>query len=101
VSEARAFTQVCEGLEARTDLDRLQARGTVRLALKEAGLDAAAVTVREMGVVLDKILPRELASRGVASPENVCRELRDSLATLPGEQSADTPESVFRRIGGR
>ena len=101
VAEARSFTHVCETLEARTQLDRLQARGTVRLALKQAGLDPAAVTTREMGVVVEKILPGELRSRGVASPESLCAELRTSLAALPREQVGETPDAVFERLGGQ
>ena len=100
VSEARSFTHVCEMLEGRTQLDRLQARGTVRLALKQAGLDPVAVSVREMSVVVEKILPGELHARGVASPESVCDALRASLATLPREQVGETPDSVFERLGG-
>lgn len=100
MSETRSFTHVCEGLEAGSQLDRLQARGTVRLALKQAGLDPSAVTLREMSVVLDKILPAELRARGVPSPESICNELRRSLSSLPADASAETPESVFRRLGG-
>jgi len=103
MSETRSFTHVCEGLQGRTRLDRLEARGTVRLALKQAGLDASAVTTREMSVVLEKIMPAELKARGIASPESICNELRASLSTLakePSEETAETPESVFRRLGG-
>jgi len=98
VSEARSFTHVCEALERLTQMDRPQARGTVRLALKEAGIDAASVTPREMAVVVGKILPAELAARGVAAPEAICRELEASLSKLPREQAAQTPESVFGRL---
>lgn len=79
-------------------MDRLQARGTVRLALKQAGLDPASVTPREMSVVVGKILPAELDARGVAASESICRELGASLATLPRDQAAETPESVFGRL---
>ena len=98
--ETRSFAVVCEMLEGRTRLDRLQARGTVRLALKEAGIDPAAVTPREMIVVLEKILPGELRARGVASPESLCRELATSLATLPREEGAETPDRIFARLAG-
>jgi hypothetical protein len=100
VSETRVFTHICEALEARTQLDRLQARGTVRIALKQAGLDPTAVTLREMAVVVEKILPAELRARGVASAESICSDLRASLSTLPREESAETPEDIFERLGG-
>jgi hypothetical protein len=99
MAETRAFTTVCEKLEGLTALDRLQARGTVRLALKQAGLDASVVSPREMRVVLDKILPAELKARGIASFDTICRELGASLAALPAERAAESPESVFARLG--
>ena len=100
MSETRSFTAVCEKLESRTELDRLQARGTIRLALKEAGLDPATVTSREMIVVLEKILPAQLRTRGIASPESICRELAASLSALPREESGETPDRVFARLAG-
>lgn len=99
MAETRSFTHVCETLEARTGLDRLEVRGTVRLALKKAGLDAATVTLREMGVLVAKVLPAELRARGVDAPDSLCSELGTSLASLPQEQAArETPESVFDRL---
>ena len=98
--ESRPFTVVCEELERGTALDRLQARGTVRLALKQAGLDPSAVSGREMSVVLEKILPAQLRLRGIASPESICRELGASLSTLPREEGGETPDRVFARLGG-
>ena len=100
MSETRTFTVVCEKLESQTQLDRLQARGTIRLALKEAGLDPAAVTPRKMSVVLEKILPAQLRLRGIASPESICRELGAPLSTLPREEGGETPDRVFARLGG-
>ena len=41
MADARAFDWVCEEVEKKSSLSRLEARGTVRLALKKAGLDAA------------------------------------------------------------
>jgi len=100
VSAARSFDHVCEALESRTTLNRLEARGTVRLALKEAGLDASSVTARQMSVVVERILPAELQSRGIGDSDSICRDLVRSLASLPSDGAADTPESVFGRLGG-
>jgi hypothetical protein len=44
MAESKAFDFVCSELERRTSMTRLEARGTVRIALKDAGL--AADTVR-------------------------------------------------------
>ena len=95
------FEFVADALEQRTDLDKLEARGTVRLALKEAGLDARTVTVEQIQVMLEKVMPNEIRSRGVDDPDGVCTgivtALKESdLKTDAGE--SESPESVFRRI---
>jgi hypothetical protein len=100
MADAPAFEYVCNELESRTDLDRLTARGTVRLALKQAGLDAHSVTPGQLGVVLDKILPAELATRGVPDAASLVEALRSGLAGLAVETPAETPEDVFARLGG-
>lgn len=100
MSEASSFAHVSETLESKTRMSRLEARGTVRLALKEAGLDASSVTARQMSVVVERILPAELQSRDIGDADSICRDLVRSLASLPSVEAAETPESVFRRLGG-
>jgi len=100
VSESTAFGFTCEELERATSLDRLEARGTVRIALKEAGLDAASVSAHQMGVVLGELMPRELASRGIDGAAGICAGIRGGLDTLPEETRSDAPEAVFARLGG-
>lgn len=100
MADSPAFEYVCNELEARSELDRLAARGTVRLALKAAGLDAHSVTPSQIGVVLDKILPAELEARGIQVAASLGAELRAGLTGLDVETSADTPEDVFARLGG-
>jgi hypothetical protein len=100
VADAGAFEWVCSELEQSTSLERLEARGTVRLALKEAGLEARSVTPDQMQVVVDKILPRELASRGVADAESVCAALKRGLSTLDAGTAAESPDAVFQRLAG-
>ena len=101
MAESKAFQYVCEDLENRTPLDRLAARGTVRLALKEAGLDPGSVTPVQMAVVLRQVMPRELQSRGVGDAEKVCDAIRAGVQTLPAEASTDSPDAVFARLGGQ
>ena len=52
VSDSPVFDRTCDELEQRTTLDRLAARGTVRIALKSAGLEVTSVDAAQMGVVL-------------------------------------------------
>ena len=48
------FDLVAEKLEECTALEKLEARGTVRIALSEAGLDARSVTRHQMAVMLER-----------------------------------------------
>src|SRR5512145_2308056 len=100
--DSPAFEHLCRELEAGTQLDRLEARGTVRLALKQAGLDPRSVTAEQLGVVLEKVLPAELAARGVGDAAALCARWRSGLgAFAPSGPAADSPEAVFARLGGR
>jgi hypothetical protein len=98
--DAPPFELACEVLEHDTSLDRLEARGTVRLALKAAGLDARNVTPEQMAVVVANLLPRELESRGVQNGDGVCAALREKLSRLDASPGGETPEAVFARLGG-
>jgi hypothetical protein len=101
MASSTAFEWLCQELEERTDLDRLEARGTVRLALKQAGLQAEAVTGGQLAVVLARVLPGELTGRGIEDAESVCQKLAGGLREIPGEPSGhETPEAVFARLGG-
>lgn len=98
------FEFIAAQIEERTDLDKLEARGTLRIALKEAGLDARSVTPEQMAVMLMKTMPRELATRGVENIEQLCEGLitatKGFAATSPSS-TPESPEDVFRRLGGR
>jgi hypothetical protein len=100
MADAAAFELACEVLERDTALERLEARGTVRLALKAAGLDARGVTPEQMTVVATNVLPGELESRGVEDGAGVCAALAEKLARLETSDAAETPEAVFARLGG-
>ena len=94
-----AFDWLCEHLERATDLDRLEARGTVRLALKSAGLTAAGVTPEQMCVVIEKVLPGELVSRGIEDADQKCTQLASGVSRLDADGFGDSPDEVFRRLG--
>ena len=95
------FEFVAEELEKRSDLENLEARGTIRLALKSSGLTAREVTREQMVVVIDQIMPRELRVRGVEDPEAVCGELSQAVKGFEveaGDPAGKSPEDVFRRL---
>jgi hypothetical protein len=89
VSDSPVFDRVCEELERRTSLDRLASRGTVRLALKSAGLDVASVDAAQMGVVLRKLLPAELAHRGIDGAAALCESLSETIAGVRVDTARD------------
>ncbi len=102
MAASQTFDQMCQALEGASSLSRLEARGTVRLALKEAGLDANAVTPAEMAVVIDRVLPLELESRGIANAPSICETLRSAIDTEASPSPThDTPEAVFQRLATR
>jgi hypothetical protein len=99
MAEASAFDLVCGEIERATALSQLEARGTVRLALKQAGFDARGVAPHELAVVVRKLLPRELELRGVPGGEALCERIAASLAADAPAPRRETPEDVFRRLG--
>jgi hypothetical protein len=54
-------------------------------------------------VVVQKILPRELRQRGVSDESTLCERFVAGLRNLDtsgARPSADTPDAIFRRLGG-
>jgi hypothetical protein len=94
-----AFEYVCGELESRTGLDRLAARGTVRLTLKDIGLDPSSVQTDQMVYVVTKLLPQQLAGRGVDGAETLCEDVAQGVVRVAGGAVPETPESVFARLG--
>jgi hypothetical protein len=101
---ATVFDFIAAELEARSGFETLQARGTIRLALKAGGLNPQHVTKDQMTAVLENLLPGELTSRGVCDAPALCSALADALkrAEIESPGSDETaPEEVFRRLAGR
>jgi hypothetical protein len=67
MASSKVFEWLCDELEGATSFDRLEARGTVRLALKASGLDARTVTPDQVTVLIEKVLAGELTARGIES----------------------------------
>ena len=100
MADAASFDFACNELERATTLDRLETRGTVRLALKETGLEARSVTASQMATVMDKVLPKELTNRGIENADPICTMIAQALSEMRDEIAADSPEAVFQRLGG-
>jgi hypothetical protein len=95
------FEWACAELEKSTTMSRLQARGTLRLVLGNAGLDIETLTGRQFRVVAAKLLAKELRARAIADADTICADLQQ----IPVEVEAgagllhQTPEDVFKRLG--
>ncbi len=101
MAESYAFDWVSNELEARTSLSRLEARGTVRLVLKNVGLDPESVKVHQMVVIVLRLLPSALAKRRVEDAERLCQVLADELGTQRpprGDGVEDDAYDVFARL---
>jgi hypothetical protein len=97
------FDLAADLLERHTDLDRLEARGTLRIALKSAGLDVGALTAQQLSVVFEKILPGELELRGVNDAAATCGAVAKEVASSPlaaAQDGASGVDEIFRRLGG-
>ena len=99
VQESPAFRWTCSELEISTGLSTLVARGTVRLALRHAGLLPQEVSGQQMAIVLREVLPQELANRAVADAQRLCSRLADRIVTQ-NFAGSDATVDAFRRLGG-
>ena len=98
---ASIFDFVSDELERLTKLEKLEARGTVRLALKAAGLDVRTVTTPQMVATLQKVMPKEIRARGVENGEQICQTIVTTLNTAhpsSGAVNLESPEAIFRRL---
>jgi hypothetical protein len=102
VADETTFDFLCGELESASSLDRLEARGTVRITIKQAGLDPHSATPQELAVVTEKVLPSELATRGIENPDSLCSALAKQLGAREASgESHETPETIFARLGSR
>ena len=99
MARSSVFDKTCEELEARTALGRLAVRGTVRIGLKAAGLDVESVDAKQMGVVLERLLPGELESRGVADARELCATVARLLAGQHFDVALDRSGAAASAIG--
>ncbi len=98
---ADLFDLVAERLEHHTGFDRLGARGTLRIALKAAGLQPKSMTGAQLQVVFERVMPGELDSRGVSDMQDVCAAVLADLGSAAGtaeDAGATSPDDIFRSL---
>ncbi len=97
------FDIAAENLEGATDMDRLAARGTLRIAVKEAGLDPHKLTVPQLRAVFEKLMPKALDAGGVSNATTACQTVMDEIARSADASdiaSSASPDDIFKRLGG-
>jgi hypothetical protein len=97
-----AFEWLCREIERSTGLDAPVARGTARLAVKEAGLDPEGVSREQLEVVVRELLPTELEALRIAGVERLCERLLEGLGRQTFDAGADRAGSaadVLERLG--
>ena len=100
MADVSVFDWVCAELEAHSSLNKLESRGTVRIVLRVAGLEARTVTPGEMQVAVSKVLPDELRARGVEDNTTLCEGLAERLAHETFDSvSVESAHAVFERLG--
>lgn len=95
------FDFAAQKLEQHTGFSQLEARGTLRIAVKSAGLETKTLTVAELGVVFEKLMPGELEQRGVKDTLSVCAAVMRELEEAPiaeDDSTSNNPDDVFRRL---
>ncbi|MEQ9072452.1 MAG: hypothetical protein RLP09_01280 [Sandaracinaceae bacterium] len=107
MADSPVFDWVAEALEEETSFSTIQARGTVRLVLKEAGISPFELTVAQLEVLIDRLFHAALVTRGVA-PERatgVCTALAEGLRARASrgdlEAHGESAHDVFARLGRR
>jgi len=99
--EQSLFDLAAEKLEQRSGMSQLEARGTLRIAVKSAGLNANGLTLEQLGVVFAKLMPGELEQRGVSDTAGVCVAVMADLGSTPAADAgaaATNPDDIFRRL---
>ncbi|HTF35892.1 MAG TPA: hypothetical protein VK714_19585 [Myxococcota bacterium] len=99
MADSAVFDFVSEELERTTNLDRMEARGTLRLLLKQALFDSKTLNVSQMQMVIDRLLAAHLCRCGVENPESVCEGLTRNLKAKGfGPSVAESPDEIFGRM---
>ncbi len=106
MSDIPLFDLVAQEIENRCQLTTIQVRGTLRIAIKDAGLDPKLITTRQMTVILNKVLGQHLIRRGIEAEQSkqICATIVSTIteADLPDPTGIERlPESLFERLNQR
>jgi hypothetical protein len=98
VIQSPVFEWIADKIAATAGWSSLVARGTVRLALKEMGLDPRTVGKKEMATALRTSLGRLLEAHKVPDSAGLCDRLEREIWSVQLASPAESPEAVFKRL---
>jgi hypothetical protein len=92
---ATVFDKTSELLGSPTSWTRLQSRGTIRLILSAAKVDANTVSRERMIELISHSLAEELKKRGINEPGAIVQKL---IAQLRTAKVSDSAYDIFAKI---
>lgn len=96
---ASAFELAARCLSQSTGMSETEARGTLRFAMKDAGLRIELLTPAKARVLLQRVVPRHLTARGQTDAQAACDAAAAALAAQEAVRpSVPAPDEVFRRV---
>lgn len=96
---ASVFELAARCLAESTGLSETEARGTLRFAMRDAGLRVELLTPAKAKVLLQRVVPRHLTARGHADAQAACDAAAEALAAQgPERPSVHPPDEMFRRV---
>ena len=100
IMNSKAFEYACEELERDGSLSGPQARGTVRLALKEAGFEPRKVQPSQLIAVFERLMKARLTAQGIGSDQAnaLCSKIVHGLSQIEETGGGDSAASMFDRL---
>ena len=92
-------TIVADRLCELSELDRIESRGTIRIAFKKAGVDVKRFGLVDRDAVFAASMPEELERRGCGDPGPTCAALIRSLEGEVPRTLTGSRDEIIRRLG--
>lgn len=99
MAEARVIDWLVGELERTTTLGRAAARAAVRGVVERALYRPETIGAGQLQLLVERLLPSELARIGVGDARRVCERLASELAAQGlAAQDPETPDEIFGRM---
>lgn len=89
----------CDQLVAASSMDQASVQQIVKRALNKAGFGISEVRPSQMAAVLRIVMPLALAGKGLENELETCEKISRELLKMKAEESNNSPENVFKRLG--